>query len=149
MHGPVAASAVQCALENAGCFCGEDDMLWWQFGTPTESALRTFQVRAEQHCSYEHIMWNLVEYPSSNCHADRKRAACLCLLHGCRRECFNASRHKIDCRMCWQKPTIACIASRNRPSVHWAAGHAGAARDRGVGRDGMARAAETYSFAHH
>ncbi len=65
MHGPVAASAVQCALENAGCFCGEDDMLWWQFGTPTESALRTFQVRAEEHCYYKHIMWNLIEYPSS------------------------------------------------------------------------------------
>jgi antiviral helicase SKI2 len=34
---------LQCALEGAGCFCGEDDMLWWQFGSSTESALRTFQ----------------------------------------------------------------------------------------------------------
>lgn len=35
---------LQCALERAGCYCGEDEMMWWQFGMATESALRTFQV---------------------------------------------------------------------------------------------------------
>jgi peptidoglycan hydrolase-like protein with peptidoglycan-binding domain len=34
---------LQCALERAGCYCGEDEMMWWQFGMATESALRTFQ----------------------------------------------------------------------------------------------------------
>ena len=38
-------SLLQCALEVVGCYCGEDDMMWWQFGTATESALRTFQAR--------------------------------------------------------------------------------------------------------
>jgi hypothetical protein len=35
---------LQCALEIVGCHCGEDDMMWWQFGMATEAALRTFQV---------------------------------------------------------------------------------------------------------
>lgn len=34
---------LQCALEREGFYCGEDDMRWWQFGSSTESALRTFQ----------------------------------------------------------------------------------------------------------
>ena len=46
-----ARSARQCALEAAGCWPGEDDMQWWQFGTATEAALRTFQVGGASHTS--------------------------------------------------------------------------------------------------
>jgi hypothetical protein len=34
----------QVLLNKAGYFCGEDDMRWWQLGSPTQDALKTFQV---------------------------------------------------------------------------------------------------------
>lgn len=41
--GGRAVHQLQCALEGAGYFCGDDEMLWWQFGGNTEASLRTFQ----------------------------------------------------------------------------------------------------------
>ena len=34
----------QLCLDNAGFYCGEEDMQWWQFGDMTRNALLTFQV---------------------------------------------------------------------------------------------------------
>ncbi len=36
---------LQTALVHQGFWPGEDDMLWWQFGSDTCSAVQTFQVR--------------------------------------------------------------------------------------------------------
>jgi hypothetical protein len=35
----------QVALSKAGYHCGDDEMRWWQFGSSTVDALKTFQVR--------------------------------------------------------------------------------------------------------
>lgn len=37
---------LQLALGAGGYYCGEDELMWWQFGDGTANALRTFQVRA-------------------------------------------------------------------------------------------------------
>jgi hypothetical protein len=34
----------QVALSKAGYHCGDDEMRWWQFGSSTLDALKTFQV---------------------------------------------------------------------------------------------------------
>ena len=34
----------QACLTKAGYYCGDDDMRWWQFGSTTMDALKTFQV---------------------------------------------------------------------------------------------------------
>ena len=35
---------LQVALEQHGYYCGEDETVWWQFGSDTYSSLLTFQV---------------------------------------------------------------------------------------------------------
>lgn len=35
----------QVALGRQGYHCGDDEMRWWQFGSSTLDALKTFQVR--------------------------------------------------------------------------------------------------------
>ena len=41
--GGAEVRAMQAALTNAGFYCGEEDMQWWQVGEPTRQALLTFQ----------------------------------------------------------------------------------------------------------
>jgi hypothetical protein len=36
---------LQVALSKQGYHCGDDEMRWWQFGSSTVDALKTFQVR--------------------------------------------------------------------------------------------------------
>lgn len=36
---------LQVSLVKAGYFCGDDEMRWWQFGSATTDALKTFQVQ--------------------------------------------------------------------------------------------------------
>eukprot|EP00775_Hariotina_reticulata_P003407 gene3407-3680_t len=43
MDGGREVHALQVTLGKAGYYCGEDEMRWWQFGSATLDALKTFQ----------------------------------------------------------------------------------------------------------
>ena len=57
---------LQTALVQQGFWPGEDDMLWWQFGSDTCSAVQTFQVCNLPVCSYLYLvllaLFNMKEY---------------------------------------------------------------------------------------
>jgi hypothetical protein len=46
--GSKSVAVMQRALGAAGFYCGEDDLLWWQAGSDTINALRTFQARCKR-----------------------------------------------------------------------------------------------------
>jgi hypothetical protein len=57
-----ASPTAQVCLQSAGYYCGEDDMRWWQFGSSTLDALKTFQVRCVVCCAlcthtHARVMW--------------------------------------------------------------------------------------------
>ena len=58
------------ALEQQGFWAGEDDMLWWQFGSDTCSAVQTFQVFASITCGVS--CW-----PFWQCMSRRSRWFCM------------------------------------------------------------------------